>query len=688
MRRTLLTLSIFALAAGTAHAAPRPLAFRSFSAPVLRPGATSLSLLLPDGRVERFRVEEFPLLSPALQRQHPEIHTYRGVGTDDARLTARLDVTPAGLRAILFTPQGTAFIDPWDRARSISYWVKDAPEGEDFDCHVRDTRQAPASGADLFTPNGDTLRTYRLVITATENYTQVNGGVSSALSEMVTTLNRIDALWVRDLGIHFQAVGLIPFPAPDPYTSSSIPSADENQAIVDSIFGSNGYDIAQVWAQSGSDPLGHAGASYLPCVCDSGYKAGSELSVGDPSSSSIPLIKVACHELGHTFGASHAGDAPCQHDPLTGYEPGSGTTFMGRTGKCGPYDVQPIADLYFNNFNVEQIVNYMRSRTDCGNTTTSGNTPPTAEAGPDFTIPRGTPFALTGGGYDPDPFDTLTYCWEQHDSSPTLADSILGPLFRSRPATTSPTRYFPDYAIVLADTVYRWERLPLADRLLHFRLIVRDNHGGAGGQAIDERTLTVTGPPFTVLSPNGGESIPSGVFPVTWNVGGGSVAPLVDIRLSTDGGQTWTTLVSHTPNDGAENTTYFTATTKAACRIRVDAVGNIFYDVSHADFTITGGATDVGPAPARLALGLLGSNPGPATTASMDLPRQEAFDLAVYSATGRRIATLASGVRPAGRYDLPWDGRDAAGRTVAPGVYWVRLDAAGETRQAKFVLAP
>ena len=55
------------------------------------------------------------------------------------------------------------------------------------------------------------------------------------------------------------------------------------------------------------------------------------------------------------------------------------------------------------------------------------------------------------------------------------------------------------------------------------------------------------------------------------------------------------------------------------------------------------------------------------------LAREGRVDMAVYSVEGRKIKTLATGVRPAGQYRLEWDGHDEGGRAVQPGVYFVRL---------------
>lgn len=46
----------------------------------------------------------------------------------------------------------------------------------------------------------------------------------------------------------------------------------------------------------------------------------------------------------------------------------------------------------------------------------------------------------------------------------------------------------------------------------------------------------------------------------------------------------------------------------------------------------------------------------------------------IYDLAGRRLRELDSGLREVGRQSLPWDGRDAAGRAVAAGVYQVVIE--------------
>ena len=68
------------------------------------------------------------------------------------------------------------------------------------------------------------------------------------------------------------------------------------------------------------------------------------------------------------------------------------------------------------------------------------------------------------------------------------------------------------------------------------------------------------------------------------------MAQNVKISLSTDGGLTYpTVLAASTPNDGSETVQLPNITTTTA-RIKVEAVGNYFFDVNDANFSITSAA--------------------------------------------------------------------------------------------------
>jgi hypothetical protein len=76
----------------------------------------------------------------------------------------------------------------------------------------------------------------------------------------------------------------------------------------------------------------------------------------------------------------------------------------------------------------------------------------------------------------------------------------------------------------------------------------------------------------------------------------------------------------------------------------------------------------------------------PATSIRFDLKERGFVSLRVYDASGRLIRVLASGERAAGRYVEAWDGRDEAGRNVASGVYFCRLEAGTFTSAKKMLL--
>ncbi|QIG44650.1 hypothetical protein G5V58_19355 [Nocardioides anomalus] len=248
-----------------------------------------------------------------------------------------------------------------------------------------------------------------------------------------------------------------------------------------------------------------------------------------------------------------------------------------------------------------------------GVATATTNHAPVATAPADRTIPVRTPFALTGSATDADR-DPLTYTWEQTDVSGLGTGTPLttqprtgGPLFRV--VDGGPTRSFPDLAQVVAgatnaatgtcptgagQTGCLAALLPTAayaPAALHLRLTARDASPQGGGTASDDVVLTLDKSvgPFRVTSQATPATLPGGSSQVvTWTTGTAALAASVRITLSTDGGATYpTVLAAATPNDGSETVTLPDLTAGAA-RLRVEAVGNYFYDVNHASFALQG----------------------------------------------------------------------------------------------------
>ena len=302
------------------------------------------------------------------------------------------------------------------------------------------------------------------------------------------------------------------------------------------------------------------------------------------------------------------------------YEPGSGSTIMAYAGICGAEDLQPHSDPYFHVRSFDEIVSFSTGSGDsCAVKTTTGNGAPTVNAGASYTVPKQTPFTLSGSATDPDA-DPLTYCWEEFDlgtqAPPNTDLDAARPIFRSFLATTSPSRTFPRLADVLSGSATFGESMSQRTRTMTFRLTARDNRAGGGGVNYAATTVNVNASagPFAVTQPGTGASWPAlSTQTVAWNVASTDIAPVscanVEITLSTDGGTTFpTTLAASTPNDGSEAVTVPDSQTTTA-RIEVACLGNVFFDISNPNFTISAPAATLTVGKSGTGLGTVTSVP-------------------------------------------------------------------------------
>lgn len=583
----------------------------------------------PDGSFRRFRVVEAPVMEGLLASRYPDIRTFAGQGVDDPSATVRLDLTPQGFHAMVLSPRGSWLVDPWRRGdveHYQSYLHRDrgrADGQEALQCLVRgDGTPAGADSVPLaahavageytsaveMAPLGDTLRTYRLAMAATGEYTTAvcapnPAAKSCGMAAIVTTVNRVVGIYEREFAVRMVLVAnndsvVYTNGATDPYTNNNGSTMlSQNQTNLDTVIGSSNYDIGHVVSTGGG------GVAYVGVPCRSLYKARGVTGSPNPVGDAFDVDYVA-HEMGHQFGALHTFNGTTgncgggNRSPESAYEPGSGSTIMAYAGICGAEDLQPHSDPYFHTRSFDEIRAYIVSGS--GNTcpvkTSTGNSAPTVNAGPSYTIPKQTPFTLTGSATDPDG-DPLTYCWEEFDlgaqAPPNDDVAAVRPIFRSFLPTTSSSRTFPRLQDILSGTATFGESLPTRTRTMTFRLTARDDRAGGGGVDWAATTVDVVGSagPFTVTQPGSGTSWNAGAcHTVTWNVAGTASAPIsctaVDILLSTDGGQTFpTVLAAGTPNDGSEAVN-LPLTPTATGRIKVACASSIFFDISNPDFTI------------------------------------------------------------------------------------------------------
>ncbi|MFM9904075.1 MAG: reprolysin-like metallopeptidase [Pyrinomonadaceae bacterium] len=171
---------------------------------------------------------------------------------------------------------------------------------------------------------------------------------------------------------------------------------------------------------------------------------------------------------------------------------------------------------------------------------------------------------------------------------------------------THPTN-FPGAVCEPTVTCVVGERLPTVNRTMNFRVAVRDRRGGVADSGTTV-TVNAAAGPFQITTQNTSpppliaaniENIPAPqatwqagtMQTVTWDVANTNAAPInvanVKISLSTDGGLTFPiTLLASTANDGTEPILVPNNQTTAA-RIKVEAIGSIFFDINNANFTIS-----------------------------------------------------------------------------------------------------
>ncbi len=578
-----------------------------------------------EGGFDEFRVEESSMLEPAYQEKHPEIRTYIGHNTKNPASIISFSITPQGLHAMtLSSKTGTQFIDPYTENSTYVVYDKGSLPAlkKEFECLVPDevieARDLTKKSELHRNANDSKLRTFRLALASTIEYSQfhweaaglngfstVEDRKAAVLAAMVVTMNRVNTIFQRDLSVKMTLVDNtnIIFILSDNFTNNNANALiNESQTEIDAAATSTPftYDIGHTFSTGGG------GLAQLNSPCVSGSKARGITGLSSPVGDAYDIDFVA-HEIGHQFGAPHtfngsAGNcAGGNRSASNAYEPGSGTTIMAYAGICAPQNVQNNGDAYFHQKSIQMMWdNITTGNSTCAAETTLTNNAPTANAGPDYTIPVSTAFKLVGSSTDPDGTTGHTYTWEQYDLGPAglpEEENTTGPLVRSFEGTSNPVRNIPRFAdYVATGGSTTWEKIPSVNRTMTFALTVRDNDvigaNGGGQTAVDFVDIIVDSTdPFAVVNPvSWGQNSTQNI---EWEVGqsadvSGINCQTVSIKLSTDGGLTFPTVItSGTPNDGSYSYSVPSIPNTTNARVLIEAVDNIFYDVSDFNFSIS-----------------------------------------------------------------------------------------------------
>ncbi|MGI9550932.1 MAG: reprolysin-like metallopeptidase [Aurantibacter sp.] len=568
----------------------------------------SKTIYFPDdkGKLVGFKVKETPVMAAELSAKYPLIRSYSGSAVSNAADKIRFSVSHNGVQAMIVHGDGknNTFMQKVGEDQYVIYNRNSFQKKDiDFICHTTAKVENGLLGSTLKPVDDQTLRKFRLAVSATGEYTQYHGGtVADALAAINATVTRINEVFEKDLGVTLELVPnndqlIFTDAAKDPYDGNL---NNQVQDVITNSIGAANYDIGHLFHMDQAN--GNAG--FVGAVCIDNRKGSAFSSHPDPMGDFFDLDYVA-HEMGHQFGANHTWSFESEGTAVQA-EPGSGTTIMGYAGIAGDDNVALNGEDYFHYLSIEQIADYLKT-VNCAEEIPLTNNPPVIVPTGNFTIPKSTAFVLTGNASDADAGDVITYAWEQIDNG-IVSQATFGPTnptganFRSLRPTVDSVRYFPKLSSVITGNLTQvdpplnsaWETVSDVEREMNFALTVRDNAVGGGQVEADLVAVSVVNSagPFTVTSQSTAETYIAGaVQQIIWDVADTNLAPVnaqtVDILLSIDGGVSFpTALATNVPNDG-EHQVVVPGTPTTRARLMIKASDNIFFAVNSTDFTIT-----------------------------------------------------------------------------------------------------
>lgn len=598
----------------------------------LKSSQLQLELPLPNGQLVTFKLQQNSVLPSLLSAKYPTIKTFTGVQVGNLKNTGRFDFSSKGFHGAFNHNGETVYIDPQQRGNNelyLSYFKKDALPLTSISSDS--TKQA---GKKQITAELNALaaktnglssinKRYRIAFSTSAEYSVFHGNTKEqVLSAIVTLVNRMNAVFSRDLAVEFElaensdaVIFLAPQNPDGSYDFSQDPFDNtdngvyENPAVAEQYIGSENYDIGHLLT------TGAGGLAGVGVICENDEFIDGGVNYGGPwkavgvTGSEAPTndsfyIDFVAHELGHQLGAEHSfnslsGACSGNRWAASAYEPGSGSTIMAYTGICAQTNLQTNSDDYFHVNSIIEMRDYLINSpygNSCGIPAESLNQPPVVDAGTDNVIPANTPFTLTAQATDIDN-DTVYYTWEQSDlgtasfDPETMVDDGNRPIFRSIKPNIDSSRTFPQFSSLLTGELVNGENYPTTTRALNFKVTARDEQGGVAVDAVLVNVLADAGP-FALTEPvNNDFWSEQAQSLVRWDVANtndinGVNCQYVDIEFSANGGQSFDfILATATENDGEQIINTPVVNSKTA-RLKITCTDNVFFALSAKDFEV------------------------------------------------------------------------------------------------------
>jgi subtilisin family serine protease len=174
---------------------------------------------------------------------------------------------------------------------------------------------------------------------------------------------------------------------------------------------------------------------------------------------------------------------------------------------------------------------------------------------------------------------------------------------------------------------------------------------------------------------------------LAWEDPEGYAPTSYELWYSEDAGQSWSSIVTgltaHEYHWIVPPTTTEGGVLELVALDELGVMGSWLSSVFH---VMEGSAAGVGDdVPDHFGLRFLGANPAAHTRLELALPLPSDVTVSVHDIRGALVRTLASGSLEAGRHPLRWDGVNATGRPVGPGIYFVRAKAGGQSQTLRVV---
>lgn len=213
---------------------------------------SSLILHIPtaQGKLARFRVRENSVLAPSLAAKYPEIRSFIGQNMDNDHERIRFSFSHKGMQGMIIDTDNNEYIFLEKvRGSANKYLVYNREDmtgqEQDFLCFTADEFSKQQANTLKLVDDGQ-LRTFRIAVSATGEYTQYHGGtIEDALAAINATLTTVNEVFETDLAVHLELVAdndLVIYndPEKDPYSSNL---NVEVQNTLSNLIGEADYDV-------------------------------------------------------------------------------------------------------------------------------------------------------------------------------------------------------------------------------------------------------------------------------------------------------------------------------------------------------------------------------------------------------------------------------------------------------------